>query len=200
MSPLLLILYEDKRGPEKEFGLHNFVLACIADELGADVYTLKLHQKISGRPMKGVNKVLASCRKDIHRLGPQGQPVFALIDDDVIREHLRHEGVAADAEDRVVIEAIKAKCVAPDKLEVILLKDNTETVIEAAGRCDGSIPKAAVQQALQKDPMARDRVLNRLAWAHGRAERDCVRAAVPALQSLVERVVQRIIMSDVRDP
>ena len=38
MSSAAVILYEDQRGPQKQFGLHDLVLACVADELGCDVF------------------------------------------------------------------------------------------------------------------------------------------------------------------
>jgi hypothetical protein len=153
VSLIAVILYEDQRGPQKQFALHDLVLACVADELGADVHVLDLQKKLSGRPMKGVGTLLSSCRRDVCRLGPQGQRVFALIDNDRIRDQLRHEGVTAAASADQVIQAIKApgKCVAPDQLEVILLEENTETLIKAAAECDPEIPAAAVTQALRKD-------------------------------------------------
>lgn len=184
MSPLVVILYEDRRGPQREFGLHNLVLACVADELGGDVYSLDLASKLDGRPMKGVSNLLKSCRRDVRRLGPRGQRVFALVDDDEIRTQLKHEGVPRNADDVAVIDAIKApgKCVAPEQLEVILLKENTETVIEAVRDCGAGV---SVERALQKDINARDQVLNHVAWLSTRSIRDCIRRKVHALERLV---------------
>lgn len=190
MIPVAVILYEDQRGPQKQFGLHNLVVACVSDDLGADVYALKLDQKLSGRPMKGVSKLLASCRQDVRRLGPQGQPVFALIDNDAIREQMKHEGLSPSADEAAVIRAIKApeRCKAPDQLEVLLLVENTETILAAAAECDPEIAAVAVEQARRKDTNARDKILNHVAWGLGRAVRDCVRSRVPALARLVERL------------
>jgi hypothetical protein len=184
VSAVAVILYEDQRGPQREFGLHNLILVCVADELGGDVFSLGLGTKLDGRPMKGVNNVLKSCRKDVQRLSPRGQRVFALIDADEIRTHLKHEGLLPNADDAAVIRAIKApgKCVAPDQLEVILLKENTETIIETVRICGAGV---SVDLALQKDINARDRVLNHVAWASGRAVRDCIRGRVAALDKLV---------------
>lgn len=184
MSALAVILYEDRRGPQREFGLHNLVLACVADELGGDVYALDLAGKLDGRPMKGASNLLKSCRQDVRRLGPRGQRVFALVDDDEIRTQLKHEGVARSADDMAVIGVIKApgKCVAPEQLEVILLKENTETVIEAVRDCGADV---AVERALQKDINARDRVFNHVAWRSTRSIRDCIRQKVHALERLV---------------
>jgi len=184
MTTVAVILYEDQRGKEKEFGLHNLVVACVADDLGKDVFTLC--RAFEAHPTKGVSNLLRSCRQDVHRLGARGQRVFALIDADKIREQLRHEGVPASADDDAVVRAIKAegRCVAPDQLEVVLLKENTETVIQAAKLCDKELPDAAVEQALRKDVNARDRILNNVAYGKGRAVRDCIRGKVPAIQAL----------------
>lgn len=188
MTSLAVILYEDRRGPEKEFGLHNLVVACVVDDAGGDRFAMR--RKLDGRPMKGVQPLLRSCRRDIRRLSARGQPVFALIDEDAIREQLRHEGVEPDADDAAITRAIKAKCEQPDRLHVFLLRENTETVIDAAGRCDqGLRSEAILQKALLKDLNARDAVLNRVAYAPDRAVRDCIRQHVPAIRSMVSVLV-----------
>lgn len=188
MSSVAVILYEDRRGPETEFGLHNLVSACVADDAGGSLFAMR--RKLDGRPMKGVQSLLRSCRTNIRRLSAKGQPVFALIDADKIREQLMHEGVAPDADDAAVTRAIKARCEEPEKLHVFLLRENTETVIDAAGRCDqGLRSEPILQKALLKDLNARDAVLNRVAWDPDRAVRDCVRQHVPALRSMVSALV-----------
>jgi hypothetical protein len=184
VTSLAVILYEDRRGPEKEFGLHNLVVACVADDTGEDRFSLR--RKLDGRPMKGVQNLLRSCRRDIRRLSPKGQRVFALIDNDAIRQQLKHEGVTNDAEDAVIVRAIKSGCDAPEKLHVILLKENTETVLEAAKRCDEDLPGPLLAKALEKDINARDAVLNTVAWRSERATRDCVRGHVPALNEMTQ--------------
>lgn len=181
MNPVAVILYEDNRGPEKGFGLHALVLACVADDLDVEMFTLT--KKLDGRPMNGVANLVRSCRRDVHRLAPQGQKVFALIDDDRIRDHLT--GVDVRAEEEGVARTIKSQSDAPAQLEVFLLKKNTETVIEAAKLCDQSLPDDAVAQALRKNLAQRDRLLHNVARAGGRAVRDCIRSKIPALHWLV---------------
>ncbi|WP_437682866.1 hypothetical protein [Sorangium sp. So ce131] len=184
MTPFAVMLYEDQRGPEKEFGLHNLVVACVADDAGEDFFALR--RKLDGRPMKGVQNLLRSCRRDIRRLSSKGQQVFAIIDNDAIRHQLKHEGVAEDAEDAAVVRVIKEKCDAPERLHVFLLKENTETVVEAAEHCDKGLPRSLVTQALQKDVNARDAIFNRIAWQSERAARDCIRQRVEAILELVK--------------
>ena len=181
MNPLAVILYEDNRGAEKGFGLHALVLACVADELGVEMFTLA--RKLDGRPMNGVANLVRSCRRDIHRIAPHGQMVFALIDDDRVRDHL--PGVDVPAGGEIVARAIKSQSDAPEQLEVFLLVKNTETVIEAAKECDRSLPDDAVAQALAKNLAQRDRILNNVARTGIRAVRDCIRGKVPALHQLV---------------
>ncbi|MEP7122983.1 MAG: hypothetical protein ABJE95_18795 [Byssovorax sp.] len=181
MSPVAVILYEDNGGPVKGFGLHALVVACVADELGVEVFALA--GKLDGRPMNGAANIVRSCKRDIHRLGPQGQTVFALIDDDRIRDHVK--GVDARTAEDVVVRAIKSQSDAPAQLEVFLLKKNTETVIEAAKECDRSLPDDAVAQALAKNLAQRDRLLNNVAYSGVRAVRDCIRGKIPALHRLV---------------
>jgi hypothetical protein len=179
--PIAVILYEDDRGPEKQFGLHRLVLACVADDLRVDTFTLT--GKLDGRPMKGVANVLKSCRSDVRRLGPKGQKVFALIDDDHVRDHL--PGIDPRADTETVSRMIKAQSDMAAQLEVILLKKNTETVIEAAKQCDPQIPAEAVAEALRKHLAQRDRILNNVARNANRAVRDCIRGKVAALDQLV---------------
>lgn len=185
MNAIAVILYEDKRGPEKEFGLHALVLSCVADAMGVNMFTLK--DKLDGRPMNGVTNVLQSCRSDVRRLGTRGQKVFAVIDDDRIRQHV--PGVDPRTSEDAVIRAIKSSSDAPAQLEVFLLKKNTETVIEAAKHCDDGLPDAAVQQALRKNMAQRDRILNNVARAGNRAIRDCILDRVPVLGKLVEALL-----------
>jgi hypothetical protein len=180
VSLAAVILYEDARGPEKGFGLHALVLACVADELGAEMFSLA--KRLDGRPLNGVTNLLQSCRRT-SLLAPRGQKVFAVIDEDHVRDHL--PGMDPRAEEEVVVRAIKGQSDAPMQLEIILLKKNTETVIEAAKHCDDRLPAAAVEQALRKHLAQRDRILNNVARAGSRAVRDCIRAKVPALERLV---------------
>jgi hypothetical protein len=181
VNPVAVILYEDNGGATKGFGLHALVVACVADELGVEVFTLA--RKLDGRPMNGVANLVRSCRRDIHRIAPQGQKVFALIDDDRVRDHL--PGIDARAEGEIVARAIKSQSDAPEQLDVFLLVKNTETVIEAAKACDRSLSDDAVAQALAKNLAQRDRILNNVAWSGIRAVRDCIRGKVPALHQLV---------------
>jgi hypothetical protein len=194
VTSLAVVLYEDQRGPMKEFGLHHLILACVRDDSGADAFALR--GMLDGRPMKGVQNLLRSCRRDVRRLSSKGQLVFALIDNDEIRQQLRHEGVESSAEDDAVVRAIKAKCDAPERLRIFLLKNNTETVIEAAAFCDEDLPKPLLAQALKKDPNARDAILNKIAWRPDRSVRDCIREQVQAVAEISRALANIVCDSD----
>lgn len=185
MKSLAIILYEDQRGPTKEFALHDVVMACVADELGVTV--VEARRMAEGRPMKGVSNVLQTCRRDIRKLAARGQRVFAVIDNDHIREQL--PGVDPRADDATVIRAIREDCNCPEQLEVILLHKNIESVIEAARDCGAESSAETVALALRKHLMQRDLVFRGVAW--GRPEvRACIRGKMPALERLVGLLVR----------
>lgn len=186
MNAVVVILYEDQRGPTKEFGLHNLVTACVSDLLGKTLQDHTFRQLLDGRPMKGVDKVLRSCRSEVPRLAPQGQTVFVLVDDDQVRRRLRGEGISESAPASDVVQAIKARSSKPDQLEVVLLEKNLETVLEAAGECDKDLSQPLLVDALRKAPAARDRILNTVAWRGDRAARDCILGRVPSLRRFVQ--------------
>lgn len=184
MTSIAVVLYEDERGPTTQFGLHELVLACVADDLNTERYLLQ--KIIECHPMKGVSKVLQSCYRDVRRLSARGQRVFALIDDDHVREQL--PGMDPLASVASVVEAIRKKSDCPEQLEVILLGKNTESVIEAAKLCDPEAPDDAVRKALAKDLTQRDRMFHRAA-SRSLDVRRCIRAKIPALEKLVAQLV-----------
>ena len=183
MNPVAFILYEDQRGPVTGFGLHKLVLACIADDLNVEWYTLE--KIVEGRPMKGVSKVLQSCYREVRRIALRGQRVFALIDNDHVRDHL--PGLDARADEPSVVRAIKDNSDASAQLEVVLLDKNTETVLEAAQLCDPALPDDAIRAALRKHPAQRDRIFHQVARG-SRSVRMCIRTKIPALEQLVQHL------------
>src|SRR5262249_37973722 len=150
----IIILYEDQRGPTKDFGLHKLIEACIYDIVDGQRHLLV--RALEGRQSKGDAKLLRVCREDIGDISPKGYPVVAVFDNDRVRRLL---GLAREAERALVIEKIKEGCCAPAQLFVFLLEENMESVVEAAGRCDPSIARAMVDEALRKNLAARDVVI-----------------------------------------
>lgn len=187
MTGIAIILYEDERGPTKEFGLHNLVMACVADELDLDLYRVKEHA--DPRPMKGVNKLLQACWRDVRKMAARGQRVIALIDDDRIRDNL--PGMDARRTDEEVIREIRKRSDAPEQLDVILLHKNVESVIEAARDCDRTISSDTVARALDKNLIQRDRIFHNVARST-RDVRNCIRSKIPAIERLVQRLVSLV--------
>ena len=91
-----------------------------------------------------------------------------------------------------VKERLSEGCPWPDRLKVVFIERNLETVLEAARTCAAHI--AAEDQWRKaidrKDLGARDTILAAAAAPSpsGRAVRDCMLRAVPSLAYLVEKV------------
>ena len=144
MKSIAIILYEDTRGATQGFGLHDLVMACVADELGVGLVETK--RMAEGRPLKGVANLLKACR-DVRRLAPRGEHIIAVIDNDQIRAQLSDMDPRAD--DATVIRTIREKSNCPEQLDVILLYKNTESVIEAARDCGADSSAETIALALR---------------------------------------------------
>lgn len=67
----ITILYEDRRGPARGFGLHELVLSAVHDvlvERGTAIERHVLNRRIIAIPKKSDPKVLAAIRDDGERL------------------------------------------------------------------------------------------------------------------------------------
>ena len=188
----MVILYEDAPGPRKGFGPHELVVRCVADDylapqnIGGSA-EFALQRQLDGRPMKGVDKVLAACKR-IEQILIGDQTLFLLLDDDQIR---RHVGLPAASGYAEVEAAIRKLCPLPDRLHITLLAENAETLIRAAADCDPSIDRGRVDSALRKKVLERDLVFQKVAWA-GRAVRDCVRKKVPSFDGFIRALITKL--------
>jgi hypothetical protein len=181
------VLYEDQLGPNRAFGLHTLVEACVFDIVNGQRY--QLTNCLEARPMKGDGNLLKSARNDVEKIAADGRRVFAVFDNDKIRIRL---GLSKAASDMEVETAIRqgARCDA-SLLAVILLKENTESVLAAARDCHGALDQELLHDAIdQKDLNARDIVLKRVAAsATSKQIRDCVLSRVPSVGVLVSQLV-----------
>lgn len=193
MSPArpIVILYEDRRGPTRDFGLHKLVEACVFDVVNGQRHIV--HRALDGRPMKGDSQLLRSCREDVHDISPHGEPVAAVFDNDKIRRLLK---LRPDAAEEQVIQEIKTGAVAPDQLHVFLIEANMESVVAAAGECDPLMSKVVLREALQKNLAARDVVLVEAARAEKRAVRDCIQKRMPSFDRLIKRCAEWLLATD----
>lgn len=177
-----VVLYEDQRGPTKEFGLHNLVASCVADRTGETVWAVK--SGLPAIPKKGNGNLLKACRED-EQLAASGRKIVAVFDGDEVRPLLR---LPADACRTLVRERVEEGCPFAGQLVVVLLEDNLESVIEALRRCEGAAPESARAEAERShgSPESRDRLLNALAYGpERRAVRDCVLREMPSHERLV---------------
>jgi len=164
-AALFTILYEDQRGPRQGFGLHALVKACVFDAINGE------RHRVEGslgdhRPLKGVENVLKACRDEFELIAADGRTVIAVIDNDQIRRHLKLPRTAADD---LVEREIRRGCKAPDRLAIVLLKQNMESVLDAAAACDPGLDSGRIERAIRhKDMLERDAILVELSRERAR--------------------------------
>jgi len=184
------ILYEDSIGVGiKEFGPHNLVTQCIADQLGRSAWELRKH--VFAETKNGVDKLLAALRRDMENYASRVSRVFAVVDGDDVREHLKLKPSACRT---LIVTKIKA-CPSPHLLDVVLLERNIETVLSALRTLSPSlVPGPDWTLAIEKKKlMKRDLILNRVAMNPAHIElRARLLEAVPSFARLVTRVAKDI--------
>jgi hypothetical protein len=186
VSPALTILYEDHRGPRQGFGLHALVVACVFDLVDGERHHVESRLG-DARPLKGVTNVLRACCEDIDLLAADGRFVVAVIDDDAIRREL---SLPKKADESAVLQTIAKRSRDPQRLRVVLLHRNTESVLEAAAACDKTLDPARLERAIQrKDLLERDALFLALARERARPARDCILGRMPSMKKLVETVI-----------
>jgi hypothetical protein len=186
---VVTVLYEDQRGPRQGFGLHAFVKACVFDAINGERH--RVEGMLDGRPLKGVQAVIKACREDIDLIAADGRSVVALVDDDAIRDQLKLRHSASDAE--VDLE-IRKGCRAPERLTVVLLKRNMESVILAAAACDPGLDAGRIDRAVRhKELLERDAILTEFSRERARPLRDCVLGKGPSLRSLVDLLSRALL-------
>jgi|GEM_PF-2041555 len=185
------VLYEDQRGPTKGFGLHELVKACVSDALHEQPRWRVNAALEDFRPLKGDTKLLEACRRDIDLLAADGRSVVAVFDNDKIRLLLK---LAASAPDEAVVRAILKGGKMSERLSIVLLKQNMESVIEAAAQCDKSLDPKRIKLAVRhKDPLERDALLTELASERARPTRECMLDTLPSLLKLVELLCRLMV-------
>jgi hypothetical protein len=179
------VLYEDRRGPIPEFGLHRFITQCVHDAISGDhpeyhhvARCLKDHQ------CKNDAKLLAKCREHVDAISRTGCPVIAVFDNDRVRRLL---GLPHDATDDIVrAEILKGKA---DNVPlcIVLLKQNTESVLRAIANCSSGLDPEVLAKAVErKDMNARDIVFREAAKAKAKTVRECVLQTNPSLKEMVD--------------
>lgn len=182
------ILYEDQvEGKVPAYGPHALVKQCLCDRLSLQPWDLKSLDPV---PKKGNGNVWKDCQRNLKRLAGDGRTVFAVYDSDRIRELVKLPPSACKA---LVISRLKAGCEPADKLVVILLERNIESVIQAICALDPSVASPVEQaNALhRKDLTARDAILRAAAAPTPlrRALREQVLDQVPSLRRLIDKLM-----------
>lgn len=193
---LVTLLYEDARSQVFEPGLHKLIVSSVWDTMGSGAERFVLEQSLDARCMKGVDRILAVCQSDLADIAGDGRRVAAVVDEDVIRKKLKMSPTTSVPQ---IVEQIRSKCPesARGQLSVFVLKWNTETVLQAARDCASGLSfdlldPDLVKRALDKELLARDQVLGRVAQQNQAAIRACILERVPALKDLVSWISEVI--------
>jgi hypothetical protein len=176
------VLYEDSRGPRQGFGLHELVKACVFDAVNGERPRFEEALK-DCRPLKGAPALLKTCRQDVDLIASDGRAVVAVFDNDRIRELL---GLPPNATEARVEKEIRKGSTGSDRLSIVLLKQNVESVLKAAKECDPELDDDQLERAVRrKDLLARDAILRGMSRQQASALRDCVLGKNTSLQRLV---------------
>jgi hypothetical protein len=189
MPPGVTILYEDSARERSEFGPHALVTRCVADRLDCEPWALK--DRLRGHAMNGNNKVWGECQKNLHRLATPERSVVAVFDNDRVRTMAK---LAPDACKLQVAARIKQGCEPSSLLRVVLLVQNTESVLVGLrdlGFLHGR--DAMLTRAIdRKDMNDRDILFKDAAWRLSPEQRVRLLGEVPSLGYLVDKLVARL--------
>lgn len=184
--PGVTILYEDSAGERAEFALHDLVVRCVADRLDRDPRALR--SALHGIPKKGNANVRRACRQDLVRLARDGRAVIAVYDNDRIR---RMTNLPSDACKAQVSTCLKSDCDPSTQLRVVLLVENTETILLALrdlGVLQGR--EAMFVEAIDRKVLAsRDILFKDAVWRTTPEQRERLLEAVPSFGYLVSKLV-----------
>lgn len=176
------IIWEDRLGVEtKSFGPHEVLISGVALETGAPRKELaKLLQPV---PKKGNGNVKRALASDYTKLGRLG-PVIAVLDRD--KAHQLWTDVPR------CISGIKERCRtdAPGEYDLILVEDNTESILDAIRRVSPTTPLS--DDGAKPTPEERDQICNRFAWDPDQRRFEELYEVCPSFRYLVKRVSLRL--------
>ncbi len=179
------VLYEDSMVAGTDFKPHAFVLRCLHDDLGGQLW--EWEHRVGCRPMNGSSKLRAECRTLLPRVAGHAE-IVAVYDHDKVHKLLKLS--KAELGPRKAADILAEGCQPREKLKVVFLEDNLETVLTAIGTC--SAGAIAVDDAIRKDRNARDIVFQRAAQEASRALRTAVRKSVPSFDYLIRDLTKRV--------
>lgn len=153
----------------------------MADRIGGDLWTVA--PRIDGNPRKGVDKLVATVRRDWERLRAGGKLVVAVADDDRVRRHLQLAPKAGvDAVRQAMVDGLQGH---EAGFRLVLLDRNTETLLEAIASRDPALRKLA-PSLVGKSHVDRDRLLAKATYDRTPEFRARVLQAMPSAGELVD--------------
>jgi hypothetical protein len=161
---LITVLYEDRAVKTYDnYGPHMLLLACVADVIAVDRWSLQ--STIKAVAKGGDSQLKATLREEGADLAGAG-PLVAMFDDDQVR---RCYGLRKDACKRAVLDAITNEATGSPTL--ILLQQNMEDLIAAC--CDVlgrpiSVKKPSERDAILQAAAAADRPVRDAILRHDR--------------------------------
>ena len=185
MTLLATILYEDRLAVQtKHFGLHELVLRCLGDRFPKLTHD-ELRVMFQANPRKGAQNVRKECEdgRKKEKLYRASRILVAVYDRDKI-----HDVVASGTTCKVSVrDNLRSTSPWASNLTVVLLEENTETVLTAILHAKDRGAKLAGKPR----PDERDKILQSAAWGSV-AIRDEVLAAVPSLRYLVDKLAVEV--------
>jgi hypothetical protein len=191
MTRPITILYEDSAadGPVKEYGPHLLVRQCVADRLGKSPWELST---LEGMPRNGASNIVKDCRRVPPQIGRDGRLVVAVYDADKIHREVnnlqREVKLPAGACKRDIKPILRAACAWQERLVIVFLEENIETVLEAVCACAAVSVELRRLAVERKQRNERDIVLRKILGPSDRALRDAVLQRVQSLGYLVDKV------------
>jgi len=152
------ILYEDEREPNaKGYGPHALIKQYLADRMGVDPWTIS-DEELLGIPKRGNGNVRKACQKDLAKLAASGGTVVAVYDADQAHVLAQLPSGACKSQ---LIRGLKDGCDPEEKLVVVLLHRNLETVLTTLRACVPSLViDATWDKAIQGKKLSeRDQIL-----------------------------------------
>ena len=183
----MTVLYEDRMlpGANGSYPLHDLVMRLVEDQINGQTWTLR--KRVHPNPRKGIGNVLKDVRSTSLLAGDGA--LYLLVDRDVVANHL---GLPADAEDEDVIESMRSRSDARDRLYPFFLYRHLEDLLRAIATCNPNFMADRLEAALRKDLNARDAVLAEAAKAAHSDLRACVARYQPGILGLATALAARL--------
>lgn len=172
------ILYEDERGPVRDYPLHNLLLNVVSDIQGVQLGHFK--DQVRAVPKRGDSKLMCACTEEVPKM-PEPH-ILAIFDADKLHRLLNRPG---DTPRQALLEELRGRCPDP-RLQVFLLEENTESLILAAATCLGDPTPS------RKSKTSRDSIFAKAAWWRLPEVRKCIVDSVPSFGAIAEALASLV--------